>query len=233
MNDAPDPIIGEVEAYRAFEVVNDHLDSVGLGAHRWTPGTNRARCHLAGKHLGSRTVWVNDPDDPTGLAEREEEALSAHGRIPAVNCSCGFYVFKDESACRAEFGEHPSVVIGRVLIWGRAIEHAEGYRAEHARITALITEDVAAIAPLLNTYGVEAVRPRTKAEEGLTTAYLVRVDGDTVKLDVPVRDSTEVIGVFTVAPGVEIPEPVARVTARFTPDRVITEFRSDPDDEDG
>jgi hypothetical protein len=229
MNDAPDPIIGEVEAYRAFEIVNGHLESVGLGAHRWTPGTNRARCHLAGKHLSSRTVWVNDPDDPTGLAERKEQALSSHGRIPAVSCSCGFYVFKDESACRAEFGGHPNVVLGRVVIWGRAIEHSEGYRAEYARITALITEDAAPIAPVLNAYGIEPVGPRTKAEEGLTTAYLVRVDGHTVKLDVPVRDSDEVIGVFTVAAGVEIPEPVARITARFTPDRVITEIREDTD----
>jgi hypothetical protein len=230
MNDAPEPLIGEVEAFRAFEVVNHHLESVGLGAHRWTPGTNRARCHLAGRRQASRTVWVNDPDDPTGLAERKEEALSSHGRIPAVSCSCGFYVFKDESACRAEFGAHPHVIIGKVVIWGRAIEHGAGYRAEFARITAIITDVPASVGSVLNTYGIEALRPRTKAEEGLTTAYLVRVDGDTVKLDVPVRDSDEVIGLFTVAPGIEIPEPVAHITARFTPDRTITEFRVDADD---
>ena len=231
MNDAPEPVIGEIEAYRAFEREGSELFSVGLGEHRWTLGPNRARCHLAGKHQGSRTVWINDPDDPTRLAELKEELLSSHGRIPAVGCRCGFYVFKDETACRAEFGRHPKVIIGKVKIWGRIIEHADGYRTEYACITGLITEEPEDVVSLLEAYGVEAMQPRSRAEEGLTTAYLLRVEGAGVKLDVPVRDSDEVIGWFTVAPGVEIPEPVARVTARFTPDRVITEIRVHDDEE--
>jgi hypothetical protein len=229
MNDAPEPIIGEIEAYRAFEVRGSELWSIGLGEHRWTPGTNRARCHLAGKRQGARTVWVNDPDDPSGLAERKEELLSAHGRIPAVSCSCGFYVFKDESTCRRDFGGRPNVIIGKVKTWGRGIEHTDGYRMEYARIVALIAEKFDGFGGLVDAYGVQTMRPRTKAEEGLTTAYLTIVEGDRVKLDVVTRDSEEVIGWFAVVSGLEVPEPVARVTARFTQDRVITEIRVEED----
>jgi hypothetical protein len=75
------------------------------------------------------------------------------------------------------------------------------------------------------------VRPRTKAEQGLTTAYLRRVDGDRVHLDVIDRDSLEVTGWFTVAPGVDIPDPIVEVTARFTPDRVITQIRVHDEEE--
>jgi hypothetical protein len=231
MNDALEPVIGEIEAYRAFQIQGDELWSIGLGEHLWTPGRNRARCHLVGKTSPGRTVWVNNPDDPTGLSKTEEARQRVHGRIPSPACTCGFWVFKDESRCREEFGQHPDTVIGRVLIWGRAIVHASGYRAEYARIVALITEDPGPVASVLRAYGIEVVRPRTKAEEGLTTAYLTVVDRDRVKLDVPVRDSDEVIGWFDVAPGVDAPEPVVLVTARFTPDRVITEFRVHPEEE--
>jgi hypothetical protein len=231
MSDVSEPFVGEIEAYRAFEVEGPELLSIGLGAHLWQPGTNRARCHLAGKRLNSRTVWVNDPDDPSGLTKREEEQLHAHGRIPSLSCTCGFWVFRDETGCRAEFGDL-DLVIGRVLIWGRAIEHDTGYRAEFARITALVTEHPSRFASVAAAYGIETVRPRTKAEEGITTAYLTMVDGDRVKLDVPVRDSDEVIGFFTVVPGIDVPEPVAHVTARFTPERVITEFRVHADDQE-
>jgi hypothetical protein len=32
---------------------------------------------------------------------------------------------------------------------------------------------------------------------------------------------------FTVAAGVDIPEPVVKITARFSPDRVITDIRAE------
>jgi hypothetical protein len=90
------------------------------------------------------------------------------------------------------------------LIWGPAIQHRDGYRAEHAAITALITEHPRRFASVMDTYSIPAVRPRTKAEQGLTTEHLTTVDGQRVKLNVPVRDSEEVIGCFTVAPGVDV-----------------------------
>jgi hypothetical protein len=77
----------------------------------------------------------------------------------------------------------------------------------------------------LNAYEIPAVRSRTKAEQGLTTAYLSRVNGDRVHLDVIAPESVEVTGWFTVTPGVDIPDPIVEVTARFTPERVITEIR--------
>jgi hypothetical protein len=63
--------------------------------------------------------------------------------VPMVVCSCGFYAMRDlvpelvrtisQSLLRAQIH-----VLGRVLLAGKVIEHAEGYRAERARIAELI-----------------------------------------------------------------------------------------------
>jgi hypothetical protein len=223
-----EPVIGAIEAYRWFDVQDNELWSIGAGDYVWTPGANRARCHRVGAKQKTRTVWVNDPADPDGLVERKEEQARAHGRIPAVHCQCGFYVLRDEPPLEDTALRE---VLARVLIWGRAIEHRDGYRAEHAAVTALITKDAQAFSSIQLAYGIPAVRPRTRAEQDITTAFLTMIDGDRVKLDVPTRDTSEVIGWFRVNAGVELPDPVAYVTARFTPDRVITRFRVHPEEE--
>lgn len=232
-----EPVVGAVDGYRWFAVRGDRLWSIGYGDHLWTPGQNQARCDRVKEQPSTRTVWVNDPDNPEGLIEQEEARPSGHGRIPAAQCTCGFYVLRDQpegilgSSRGVRWNSNDDfAVVGRVLIWGRAIEHEDGYRAEYAAITGIVSDDPGHIgdlplAPILRAYGIGSVPWRTRAEQGITTAYLIRVEGDRVKLDVVTRDSDEVIGWFNVAPGVAIPEPVVYVTARFTPDRVITHIR--------
>ena len=220
MRNEPEPVIGAIEAFRWFQVSGDRLLSIGAGDYLWTPGANTARCHLAGQKR-TKTVWVNDPDDPENIVKRKERRAWAHGRIPALGCTCGFWVMRDEPSAESPGGS----VLARVLIWGRAIQHRDGYRAEHAAIVALITEHPKRFTSVMDAYSIPSARPRTRAEQGFTTAYLTTVDGDRVKLDVPTRETNEVIGWFTVAPGVDVPEPVAHLTARFTPERVITEIR--------
>jgi hypothetical protein len=56
--------------------------------------------------------------------------------IPGEECACGFYAMK-------EFGEiwdsaGPGLVFGRVQLAGKVLEYTSGYRAERARIAALI-----------------------------------------------------------------------------------------------
>jgi hypothetical protein len=226
-----EPVVGAITAYRWFDVVGDQFRSIGVGDYLWTPGANRARCTLAGR-AETKTVWVNDPDDPSGITKTQEVRAWAHGRIPAWRCSCGFYVLRDEPVLEGDDVAAERSALCRVAIWGRAIQYTEGYRAEFAAISGLITTTPKRYEAVLNAYAIPAVRPRTKAEQGMTTAYLRRVDGDRVQLDVIARDSVEVTGWFTVAPGVDIPDPIVEVTARFTPERVITGIRVHYDSEE-
>ena len=201
--DGIEPVVGEVEAYRAFIVHGTELWSIGVGEHKWTPGPNRARCHVAGKKATARTVWVNDPNHPDGLVESREKLLLSHGRIPAISCTCGFWVFKDEWVCREEF-EAPDLVIGKVRIWGRAVEHRQGYRTEYARLDALVSDDPERVGPLLDTYAIPAIHSRTKAEQGCTTAWITKISGRAdgtvdVKLDWPTLEPTEEVGMFRMA----------------------------------
>jgi hypothetical protein len=69
--------------------------------------------------------------------------------VPDEHCSCGFYATKsaDDVAPFGMAGDPPDfleggtatgTVLGRVLLAGKVIEHAFGYRAERARIAELI-----------------------------------------------------------------------------------------------
>lgn len=63
--------------------------------------------------------------------------------VPMEDCSCGFYAMRDlvpelVGTISAALLRPPIQVLGRVLLSGKVIEHAEGYRAERARIAELI-----------------------------------------------------------------------------------------------
>jgi hypothetical protein len=57
--------------------------------------------------------------------------------VPGEGCSCGFYAMKELSSMLGFSA--PGVVLGRVELGGKVIEHNLGYRAERARITELIS----------------------------------------------------------------------------------------------
>jgi hypothetical protein len=65
------------------------------------------------------------------------QALEAHCprgclHAPTLNCQCGIYACKtrDQAVARARF--MPRAAIGEVALWGRVIEHQDGYRAQYA-----------------------------------------------------------------------------------------------------
>ncbi len=165
-NDA-EPVVGAITTYRWFHVSGEQLRSIGLGDYLWVPGRNAARCHLAGQ-AGTKTVWVNDPEDPDGIVKTKEQRVWAHGRIPSIECTCGFYVLRDEPVLESGDAVPHRSVVCRVAIWGRAIQYTEGYRAEFAAITGLITATPRRYKAVLNAYEIPAVQARTKAEQGLT-----------------------------------------------------------------
>lgn len=65
-----------------------------------------------------------------------------HGQVPEERCSCGFYALKSLFTLRRGLAEgnglRPYLVLGRVLLAGKIIEHTLGYRAQRARIVDLI-----------------------------------------------------------------------------------------------
>jgi hypothetical protein len=63
--------------------------------------------------------------------------------VPMEDCSCGFYAMRSlqqhfVSMIAEQFDRAEMYLLGRVLLAGKVIEHARGYRAERARIAELI-----------------------------------------------------------------------------------------------
>ena len=134
------PLVG----YRAWQVTEEatglvfyplsHRSREWVGA---TGGWATARCPV-----GSEERWIASKVRP-GWIDRV-----AH-LAPDESCSCGFYAMKElhphlvqlvAFARRAELTPRSqgTFVLGRVELAGKVIEHAKGYRAEHARIAELI-----------------------------------------------------------------------------------------------
>jgi hypothetical protein len=116
---APD-LVRPVVAFRAWRVVGERLMSPNIPV-RWEGRTMHAECHPVQRRImrGAQGGW---------LAEE-------HGS-PHPDCRCGVYAHHVPGV-RTWFGEFDWVE-GIVTVWGRIEAHADGLRAEHARIEALI-----------------------------------------------------------------------------------------------
>jgi hypothetical protein len=74
------------------------------------------------KSTSTETVWpAGEPLAGICL----NQGVTHH--VAAPGCSCGIYALK-----APRFGPWPGCVGGRVALWGRVIEHDDGYRAEYA-----------------------------------------------------------------------------------------------------
>lgn len=83
---------------------------------------------------------------------------------PHVGCHCGFWVLRTQG--EAEKMAAKVEAFGRVAIWGRVIEFAQGYRAEHAKPLeiVLLSEDEDTAQSLREFYGCEVrFAPEVKA----------------------------------------------------------------------
>ena len=119
---------------------------------------------------GAETNWV------TAFCR---EIKSSPHEVPSEGCTCGFYSLKELDLAVELAGIHhllstqghsgSQVVLGRILLSGKVIEHESGYRAERARIAELIpfrgTErSVMVLAHRLGVGMAPAVEPRTQEE---------------------------------------------------------------------
>lgn len=68
------------------------------------------------------------------------EATCSHCEtVPSWHHVCGVYAAKRPEDVYVFYGGSP--IVGRIEMWGDVIEHDNGYRASHARITALWVDD--------------------------------------------------------------------------------------------
>lgn len=127
------PLVG----FRAWDSANEQL------AHRLTP-FSPVRYTPTNFHLGSIGVghcnWkLRGPMPRAECKVSGDNAVNPHSsqETPGFNCSCGYYACKTLNTA----GHQGGAVKGAVLLWGKVIEHDDGYRAEYAQIIALLEHD--------------------------------------------------------------------------------------------
>jgi hypothetical protein len=113
---APD-LIEPVVAFRAWRVLEDRLLSPYIPC-RWQGRVMHATCYPANRSLTFGRGWLGAPH-----------------QSPHPACKCGIYGYHRPGA-QGYFGEWEWVE-GIVTVWGRIEAHADGLRAEHARVEAL------------------------------------------------------------------------------------------------
>jgi hypothetical protein len=130
--------------------IPDGIDPiVGYRAWRYTIGQRGARLHplVQRGSGGPRGVSVWDEASWSWVTATCSRGAASWHVAPEEDCTCGFYAMSTlppvVSACgfrTAEIGTGSTsgVVMGRVELAGKIIEHEWGYRAERARIAELI-----------------------------------------------------------------------------------------------
>jgi hypothetical protein len=113
---APD-LVEPVVAFRAWRILDDRLLSPYIPC-RWDGRVMHATCYPANRTLTFGRGWLNTPHES-----------------PHRACRCGIYAYHRPGA-QQYFGEWEWVE-GIVTVWGRIEAHADGLRAEHARVEAL------------------------------------------------------------------------------------------------
>ena len=113
---APD-LIQPVVGFRAWRLVGDRLLSPYIPC-RWEGALMHAVCYPANRSLTFGRGW-----------------LAAPHASPHPDCQCGIYAYY-QPGTRGYFGEWEWLE-GIVSVWGRIEAHADGLRAEHARLEAL------------------------------------------------------------------------------------------------
>jgi hypothetical protein len=116
VSEAPD-LIEPVVAFRAWRVLEGRLLSPYIPC-RWDGPVMHATCFPANRALTFGRGWLAAPHES-----------------PHPACKCGIYAYH-RPGVQAYFGEWEWVE-GIVTVWGRIEVHADGLRAEHARVEAL------------------------------------------------------------------------------------------------
>jgi hypothetical protein len=141
---APD-LAAPVAGFRAWRVANGRLVSPYVPC-RWEGPVMRAECYDANRGLVRGEGWLDRPHDS-----------------PHRDCRCGIYAYHSPGV-RTYFGESWWCA-GLVTVWGHLEVHADGLRAQFARVEALAEPDAAdarlraALGEIARRLGVPLVDP--------------------------------------------------------------------------
>jgi hypothetical protein len=116
MTAAPD-LSAPIVAFRSWRVSGERLVSPFIPC-RWDGRVMHAACYDANRTLTRGTGWLSEPHTS-----------------PDPRCQCGIYGYFTPGP-RSWFGE-AWWCEGIISAWGRVEVHADGLRAEHARVEAL------------------------------------------------------------------------------------------------
>lgn len=155
-----------IEAWRVWNVshlISAHLDLAAVTrlADDYDRGVNPFRnllgwrLHAVG--ISSRPVWQERMEaaclrgdfspNPYTTYYSGNYTTSSHvpHAAPFAGCSCGLWGLKREEDLIPAMARYASAgmtfAYGRVLLWGKVIEHANGYRAQHAKPVSLTLID--------------------------------------------------------------------------------------------
>jgi hypothetical protein len=117
---APD-LAAPVVAFRSWRLAGALLVSPFIPC-RWEGPVMHAACYDANRGLTRGVGWLDRPHES-----------------PHADCRCGIYGYHTPGP-RSWFGE-AYWCEGVVSAWGRLVVHADGFRAEHARVEALAVPD--------------------------------------------------------------------------------------------
>lgn len=137
----------------------EQLDEVLIGWRLWRVVTN-------GRDAVLRSVYTGEPW-PAGAPMEAHELRGDHTGVHAYKQKVGLeeYGYKRPAVNETKFEEY---VFGQVALWGRVIEHEDGFRAEFAYPLNVHTTDLPLARIIARSYGIEAVhtqrRPRPDRE---------------------------------------------------------------------
>jgi hypothetical protein len=120
-SDAPD-LLAPVIGFRSWRIANGRLLSPYIPC-RWEGRVMRARCFDANRVLLRGEGWLDEPH-----------------ASPHPECQCGVYAYH-RPGLRSYYGEQ-WWCDGVIAAWGRIEVHADGLRAEFARVEALGIPDL-------------------------------------------------------------------------------------------
>jgi hypothetical protein len=152
---APD-VARPLVAFRSWRLSVGRLVSPFIPCH-WDGRVMHARCYDANRTLTRGRGWLDEPH-----------------ASPDPRCQCGIYGYFTPGR-RSWFGE-ALWCEGIITAWGRVEVHADGLRAEHARVEALALPDephgAAAVRAAAEDLGVPVVDDLTLFAERLGGAGL-------------------------------------------------------------
>jgi hypothetical protein len=133
----------------SLERVPDGIEPVvGYRAWHYTMSGPRAKLHTLGS-IGTKVTTASPWDGAeSGWVVASCAIRCDPTRVPGELCTCGFYsvktllmllqMFGSFTDPAFEFAPGSGVILGRVELAGKIIEHDDGYRAERARVAELI-----------------------------------------------------------------------------------------------